>query len=378
MVPFITIVMPVRNEAGFIGETVSQLLSQDYPNERFEIIVADGMSDDRTRDIVTEISREYSQVRLMDNPGRRSSAGRNVGFKNGRGDIFLVIDGHCFIPDNQLLQNVVACFEKSGADCLGRPQPLDPPGLSAFQQSVALARGTWLGHGGDSLIYGQFEGYASPASNGAVYKRCVFDLVGYVDEHFDACEDLEHNYRVEKAGLKAYTSPKLTVRYYPRESLPALFRQMVRYGRGRFRFVRKHPDALTVNQLVPAGFVAGLFLLITACFSEALGLLILASMRDRAIALPGVGEIGFLQMGVVVTFSHWIVLILTLLYALYALILLFESLRIAVSKGGRYLPILPLIFFTIHFGLGFGLLVEAAKHLLPLAALSQKIRNFGV
>ena len=140
MRPFITVVMPVRNEARFIGETLGQLVAQDYLPDRYEIIVADGMSDDGTREIVLDLSRQHPQVRLLDNPKRLSSAGRNVGFKKGQGDYFLVVDGHCYIPDNQLLNNVADCFEQSGADCLGRPQPLDPPGLSDFQKSVALAR----------------------------------------------------------------------------------------------------------------------------------------------------------------------------------------------------------------------------------------------
>ena len=98
-IPFITIVMPVRNEERFIASTVSQLLSQDYPMNQYEIIVADGESMDGTRDIVQEIAKTNPQVILMSNSGRLPSSGRNVGFKNGRGDIFLVIDGHCKIDN---------------------------------------------------------------------------------------------------------------------------------------------------------------------------------------------------------------------------------------------------------------------------------------
>ena len=75
--PFLTVVMPVRNEERFIADTLEQLLNQDYPQDRFEIIVADGQSDDSTCAIVTEISQRYPQVRLFPNPKRRSSSGRN-------------------------------------------------------------------------------------------------------------------------------------------------------------------------------------------------------------------------------------------------------------------------------------------------------------
>lgn len=335
--PFITIVMPVRNEERFITDTLQQLLVQDYPADRFEVIVADGMSDDATRQIVTNIAMQHPQVRLLDNPRQRSSAGRNIGFKNGKGDIFLVVDGHCFIPDNQLLKNTVSCLEKSGADCLGRPQPLDPPGLTEFQKAVALARASKLGHGGDSLIFGEYEGFASPVSNGATYRKYVFEKAGYLDEAFDACEDVEFNYRVEQAGFTCYTSPGLTIRYYPRENLQGLMRQMTRYGSGRRRFTKKHPKALTLNQLIPAGFVTGLFFLFIIGG--------LATLIDT-LRLP--------------------LLFMSAFYGFYAVLLTVESVRIAAKNGWQYLRWLPLIIVTIHFGLGWGFVRQAFSDLVPM------------
>ncbi|MDX9834475.1 MAG: glycosyltransferase family 2 protein [Desulfobulbus sp.] len=326
MKPFITIVMPVYNEGRFIEQTLRQLFEQEYPADRYEILVADGMSTDKTREIVQALSAQYSQIRLLDNPKRKSSAGRNVGFQNGRGEYFLVVDGHCYIPNNHLLTSVAECFRTSGADCLGRPQPLDPPDLTPFQQAVALARGSRLGHGGDSLIYSDYEGFCSPVSNGAAYARHVFEKVGYVDEQFDACEDVEFNYRVERAGMTCYTSPKLTIQYYPRENLGTLWRQMVRYGEGRFRFIRKHPKALTVNQLIPVAFAVGLLLVLL--YPVYAGLL---------------GNIGVL-----------IGKILFAGFGLYFIVLLLSALKLSIRKNWMYFVQLPCIFFCIHAGLGLG------------------------
>ena len=319
--PFITVVMPVKNEENHITSTLKSLLSQDYPQERFEVIVADGMSDDRTREIVTDFSKRYSNVLLLDNPKRLSSAGRNIGFRKGKGDIFMVVDGHCHIPTTRLLHNVAACFEKSEAECLGRSQPLNPPGIDQFQQAVALARASWFGHGGNSLIFSDEEGYASPVSHGAIYRREVFEKVGYVDESFDACEDVEFNFRVEKAGIKAYTSPSLTIKYYPRETLKALFQQMKRYGRGRFRLIKKHRSALSINTIMPAVFTGGLIL------GPILSLL-----------------------------APFFCLIFGILYSLYFLISLITSIGIAYRHGFKYLGHLIPVFFTIHAGLGWGFL----------------------
>lgn len=324
MVPFITVVMPVRNEVRFIADTLGQILAQEYPSDRYEILVADGMSDDGTQALVQKIAANNPQIRLLENPKRLSSAGRNIGFRNGQGDYFLVVDGHCFIPTDNLLRNVADCFEKSGADCLGRPQPLDPPGLTDFQKSVALARASRLGHGGDSLIFGEYEGFASPVSNGAAYTRQVFEKVGYVDENFDAAEDVEFNYRVEQAGLKCYTSPLLTVRYYPRENFSGLFRQMLRYGKGRKRFTRKHPQALTINQLIPAAFVTGLF-----CFICTL----VASIITGAL-VP--------------------LILMAIPYGIYLLLVIATMIKIAISDGVKHAIPVPGIIYVIHFGLGWG------------------------
>lgn len=327
--PFLTVVMPVRNEARFIADTLGQLRSQDYPNDRFEILVADGMSDDGTREIVSRIAEEDGRVRLLDNPKKRSSAGRNVGFRAGRGDYFVVVDGHCYIPSEFMLKNVARLFCETGADCLGRPQPLTPPGIDIFQQAVALARASRIGHGSDSLIYSDFEGYAGPDSNGAAYSRHCIELVGFVDENFDACEDVEYNLRVRKAGLNAYTSPSISIYYYPRDSLSNLFRQMSRYGIGRCRLLRKHKDTFSILSIVPSIFAAGVL------FFPVLLVLIVFDFFPSVTALP-----------LIVCFFVYIILILA------------QSVKLSTRHGWKMLMLLPGIYSTIHFGLGMGFLCE--------------------
>lgn len=329
--PFITVVMPVRNEARFIENTLNSLLEQEYPADRFEVLVADGFSDDGTRETVNGIARKNPHVRLLDNPGIRSSAGRNVGFRNGHGDFFVVVDGHCYIPDNQFLQNHAICFAESGADCLSRPQPLDPPDLSPFQKAVSLARASRLGHGGGSLIYSGYEGFVSPVSNGAAYKRHVFEQIGYVDESFDACEDVEFNVRVEKAGFRTYMSSSLEVKYYPRENLSALFRQMTRYGAGRYRLFRKHPESLSLSTLAPPVFT------LVFLFAVLLTTTIVCNVLPLRIGfLPG------------------------FLFLFYFSVVFVQSVSLCLKANPRYIYVLTMVFFVIHFGLGLGFLMEVA------------------
>jgi glycosyltransferase involved in cell wall biosynthesis len=327
--PFISVVIPVHNEERFIGETLGQLVRQDYPQTSYEILVCDGGSTDRTRDAVRDMAAEHPVVRLLDNPGKRSSSGRNVGFRSGRGNYFVVIDGHCDIPSATLLRDIAAAFEKSGADALGRAQPLAPDGITVFQRAVALARAARIGHGGDSLIYSDHAGFISPVSNGAMYRREVFDAVGYVDERFDACEDVEFNYRVEKAGLTAYMSPELTVRYYPRDNLGGLFRQMRRYGEGRCRLWRKHPETLSLNTLVPSLFAGAVLAACCLVAAVLLGLL-----------------------------PSWVLWPFAAAFGAYAVLVAAQTVVTCREAGWRYAPSLPIIFFAIHFGLGIGFLRE--------------------
>lgn len=312
--------MPIRNEERYIASTLDQLLAQDYPHDRYEIIVADGMSSDGTRDIVNDYCQTNNNIRLLQNPKCLSSAGRNICFKNGRGDIFLVIDGHCSIPTRTLFRSTIDCFNRSGAECLGRPQLLDPPGLSDFQIAVSLARGSKIGHGSDSLIYSNYEGYINPMSNGAIYKRRVFEIVGYVDESFDACEDVEFNYRVHKAGIKSYMSPALTVRYYPRENARALFKQMVRYGRGRRRLLSKHPETFSISGILPA----------------LIAITVLVLPFVAWLYPPGLWQV------------------LGPLYAAYILVIAMQSIALSLRHGTKYFSGLMTAYVTIHFGLGLG------------------------
>ena len=92
--PFISVIVPVRNEAGFIADTLERLFGQDYPAGRFEVLVADGQSTDETRTIVTALRDRFPNLCLLDNPRRWSSAGRNVAIGTARGDLVLLVDGH--------------------------------------------------------------------------------------------------------------------------------------------------------------------------------------------------------------------------------------------------------------------------------------------
>ena len=281
----VSVVIPVRNEEAFVGDVLAQLLAQDYPVECLEILVCDGRSTDRTRDVVSGVASRDERVILLDNPRRRSSSARNVGIRASRGEIVLVIDGHVQIPDTRLLRRIVDTFRETGADCLGRPQPLIPQG-NPWSVAISRARASLLGHGPSSLIYSDYEGFAPAASMGAAYRRHVFDQIGMIDESFDACEDLEFNTRLDRAGLRCFTSPSLTVRYYARDSLTGLFRQLFRYGAGRWRYVSRFPSAFGPGLLCPLAVLGALLILpFSRILPAALAWCVWAGLSSYALAV---------------------------------------------------------------------------------------------
>ena len=178
--PIISVVVPIRNEAAHIESTLRQLLDQQQPARAVEILVADGRSTDRTRAIVQQLANEQPQIRLLDNPGQLSSAARNVCINASSGKYIVIIDGHCEIPSRRYFLDLISAFERTGADCLGRPQPLKVANATALQRAIAVGRDSRLGHHPSSFIYSQQELKVPAISVAVAYRREVFARVGLV------------------------------------------------------------------------------------------------------------------------------------------------------------------------------------------------------
>ncbi|MDR1477408.1 MAG: glycosyltransferase family 2 protein [Planctomycetaceae bacterium] len=339
---FISVIIPVRNESRYISEVLDGLLGQDYSQDKFEIIVVDGCSSDKMCEVVNDyISRYANRVRLFSNEKLLSSAARNIGILNARGEIILIVDGHCIVGNSGMFKCVNAAFEESGADCLGRPQPLEMNGATLLQWAIATCRRSRLGHHPDSFIYSDVCGVVPAISVAAIYRRDVFERVGFFDESFDACEDVELNYRVDVAGLRCYFDPSVAVGYVPRSTFFGLAFQMFRYGRGRIRLYRKHPDTFSIKSFGLGFFVFGLIL-------------------------------GFLISLLDVWFGRgWFFLAYYFTVAFYLATVSIESVRLSILQ--RKLPILFFlipVFLTIHFSFGWGIIRETLSKII-----SNKIIN---
>src|SRR5439155_21468815 len=127
---------------------------------------------------------------LLDNPGRLASAGRNVAIRAARGELIVIVDGHCDLEGRRHLRDLADVFARSGADCVGRPQPLDVATATPLQRAIAAARASRLGHNPSSHIYEDTAGFVRPQRVAVAYRREVFAAVGPFDETFDAREDV--------------------------------------------------------------------------------------------------------------------------------------------------------------------------------------------
>ncbi len=262
MQPSISVVIPVRNERQTLPELMRQLLDQDYPRDRYEILIVDGRSKDGTGELARRrYARSAVPVRVLDNPKKVAAAGRNLGIGAAKGEVIVFLNGHCSVTSRTLLADTAAIMERTGALCLCRPQPLDGPAMTRTGQAIAWARGCWLGRGPDGM---ERVSSVDAATHGAAFRRSVFHRVGEFDENFDACEDLEFTTRVWKAGIEAYTDSRLTVHERPRTTLGALLYEMLRTGRGTNRLMRKHPDCASVAQVAPLGILLALLLALAA------------------------------------------------------------------------------------------------------------------
>ncbi|MDR1493863.1 MAG: glycosyltransferase family 2 protein [Planctomycetaceae bacterium] len=320
----ISVIVPVRNEEKHIAVVLDALLAQEYPKDRFEILVADGCSTDKTCKTVREYAERHSQIKLFNNPKKLSSAARNIGIRESRGEIIAIVDGHCLIDNPQMLANINRAMRSSEIAALGRPQPLFLENASTLQKAIALARHSRLGHHPDSFIYSDQPQRVPAISTAVVYRRTVFDQIGLFDERFDACEDCEFNYRIDQAGLPCYFTPDIAVSYKPRNSIRGLFRQLYRYGRGRIRLAKKHRSSFSLKMFLPALMFLGL--------------------------ITG----GLLSFFSPIVYSCYIAVVI-----FYAGIVMLESLRLALTRRfAAGIVLLPIVFLTIHTASGIGELTE--------------------
>lgn len=316
--PPVSVIMPVRDEAAYIERSLGSVLAQDYPADRLEILVVDGMSVDGTREVVTAAQATRSNLRLLDNPRGIVPPGLNIGIAEARGDIVVRVDGHCEIAPDYVRR----CVEHLLADDVEAVGgPIETIGETDEAQAIALAMSSWFGVGGSAFrtINDRpmlVETVAFPA-----YMRETLRRLGPFDEELVRNQDDEYNYRLLKSGGRILLSPDIRSRYYSRGSLHKLWRQYYQYGFWKVRVMQKHPRQMRWRQYVPPAFVA---------------------------ALSG--------SSLLAIFFRPFRYLLAIIFVLYITVNLGASLSLGRAHGSRYVPRLLLIHPILHLSYGLGFL----------------------
>jgi succinoglycan biosynthesis protein ExoA len=245
--PLVTVAIPCLDEEARIEACIEAVQAQVWPRDRLEILVADGMSVDATREILGRLAAADSRIRLVDNPQRIEAAGLNECIRRARGDVIVRIDVRAdYAPD--FVEKCVLVLDRTGADSVGGAAR--PKAKTFFQRCVAAALHSPLGMGGSRYRPSSEEGFVESVWPGA-FNRRIFERVGLFDPNAVTNEDAELDQRILQSGGRVYMSREIVSHYHPRESMRALARQYFKYGQGRARTLLKHGKLLSLRPALP-------------------------------------------------------------------------------------------------------------------------------
>jgi succinoglycan biosynthesis protein ExoA len=315
--PEVSIVIPCRNEVRNIERCLRSLVSQEQPTGGLEVIVADGMSDDGTRDVLERFASAHQELRVIDNPRAIVSTGLNAAISAARGPVIVRMDAHTEYASDYVRQ-CLAVLEETRADAVGGPWVAK--GTRFVERAIAAVFQSPFCAGGGRAHDPDYEGPIDVVYLGC-WRREIFERIGLFDEELVRNQDDEFSFRLIRSGGTIWQSPRIKSWYAPRGSLRALFHQYAQYGYWKVRVIQKHRLPASLRHLVPASFLLTLFVvLVTSPWSSL--------ARWSAVALMGAYAIGNL----------------------------FASAHTAARSEWKLLPLMPVVFACYHFGYGSGFL----------------------
>ena len=325
MPPSVSVIIPCRNEEKTIHLVLDAIHAQTYPRELQQVVIADGFSEDRTREQIESFKTSHPDlvVMVVNNPKRIIPAGLNAAILASSGDLIVRMDAHS-IPNPDYVALCVDALERNVAQNVGGVWDIQPGSNSWIARSIAAAAGNPLAVGDARYRFTDKAAYVDTVPYGS-YKRELFNQIGLFDETLLANEDYELNTRIIQSGGKIWLDPKIRCVYFARSSLRALSQQYYGYGYWKFQMLKRYPETLRWRQALPPAFILGLFLLLLA------GIFWKPALILFAIAL-----------------------------GLYLLVLLGVGIHMASKKSDILMIIgIPLAIITMHFSWGAGFIAGA-------------------
>lgn len=325
----VSVIIPCYNEEGTIDELLHAILDQTYPTANLEVIIADGLSTDRTRERIASFRSEHPQleIRVVENQQRTIPAALNQAIAESKGTVLSRMDAHA-IPAPDYIEKCLAALMAGCGENVGGVIDIKPGKDTCMGHAIAVATAHPLGVGDARYRTATKPGVADTVAFGT-YRRALVERIGGYDETLRINEDYEFNARVQKAGGQIWVDPAIRVGYYSRPDLRSLARQYFAYGFWKFRMLQRHPTSLRLRQALPPVFVSGILML----------LLLSTFWTPARITLAGV-------------------------VSLYLLILLVGSIKPAIKrKRSSLFPGVPVAIMTMHFSWGSGFLWSVIKRM---------------
>ena len=251
----VSVIVPCRNERVHIASFCADLARQTLPvGWALQVLIADGRSDDGTRELLQSLCAGDPRLQLIDNPQRIVSSGLNRAIDAARGEVIVRMDVHTAYATNYIAE-CLAALKATGATCVGGPWR--PVGDGWPQAAIALAFQSRLGSGGAASRRLDYSGPVDTVYLGA-WRRADLLRLGGFDESLVRNQDDELNLRIVRSGGVVWQSAAIRSTYTPRALFVALFRQFYQYGYWKVPVIRKHRLPASLRHLAPFVFVAGL------------------------------------------------------------------------------------------------------------------------
>lgn len=263
--PTVSVIIPCYNEELFIEKALNNLSNQ-YASEDYELIVVDGMSDDRTREVVTRFQQSHPElsVKLLDNPRRNIPHALNLGIAAAHGEIIARMDAHA-APSAGYIRRCVEVLSESDVSVVGMPCRVRPGTNTVMGRSIAMAVSHPFGIGDAKYRLGSGAGQSLQEDVDTVafacFRKSIWAELGGFDEQLLTNEDYDFNYRVRERGERVVLDRSAHCDYFARATIAKLAAQYFRYGAWKARMIRQRPRSMKLRQLVAPAFVASVVLL---------------------------------------------------------------------------------------------------------------------
>ena len=262
----ISVVCPIYNEEKYIAKCIDSILEQDFPHDDMEVLFVDGMSSDRTREIVLEYTEKYKFIRLLDNPHRTSPYAMNIGIENATGDTIFRMDAHAQYPNNYLSELYRKFQELPNAENVGGVCETLPCNDTNEAYAIAEVLSNSFGMGNSYFRTGVSEIRKVDTVPFGCFHKSLFKRIGLYDTDLDRNQDDELNGRIIRNGGSIYIIPSIKIKYFARDKMGKVRKMFYQYGLYKPLVNKKLGAPATLRQFVPVLFLLGIVLGAVACY----------------------------------------------------------------------------------------------------------------